>query len=195
MTNCKYEEYIDYKKNLLGNLYKNKSYLEENGFSKTPIYILRSKSTNILLQYKSLDIQDTLSKLDNLGIALWFYNDGSLHKKSLFYNLNTQGFSKDIQEKYFIPFFNNLGIYPKLQIERKKDGRIFWYLRINKFSGADKIACILNKYPISCYNYKGWSSETIQRWSKFQEELKSTDIDINSLSPQHKAALFKKLSI
>ena len=34
---------------------------------------------------------------------------------------------------------------------------------------------ILNKYPVDCYNYKVWSSETILNWSKMQEYLKSTD--------------------
>lgn len=67
------------------------------------------------------------------------------------------------------------------------------YWEIGKFSGADKISAILEKYPLDCYSYKRWSSETIQEWSKFQEELKSTDIDFLSLSSQAKAALYKKL--
>ena len=108
---------------------------------------------------------------------------------------NAKIFHIEDQENFIIPFFNKLGIYPKLQIERKKDGRIFWYLRIGKFSGADKISAILEEFPIQCYSYKRWSSETIQKWSKFQEKLKSTDIDFNSLSSQAKTALFKKLSI
>lgn len=194
VTNCKYEEYIDFKINLLGNMFKNKRYQEHNGFCNTPIFTIRTKSNKYLEQLRALPIQSILDNLNELGIALRFYDDGSLHKKSLFYNLNTHAFSKDIQEKYFIPFFNKLGIYPNLQIERKKDGRIFWYLRIGKFSGADKISAILEKYPIECYSYKRWSSETIQKWSKFQEKLKSTGVDFNSLSSQAKTGLFKRLS-
>lgn len=195
ITNCKYEEYIDYKSALLGNLFKHKHLQLENGYCKTPIYILRSKSCFILQSYKKTSLSLLLSKLTDLGIALWFYDDGSLHKKNLFYNLNTHSFTKEEQEKYIIPFFNTLGIYPKLQIERKKDGRIFWYLRIGKFSGADKISAILEKYPINCYSYKRWSSEAIQKWSKFQEKLKSTNIDFTSLNIQAKTAVFKRLSI
>ena len=37
---------------------------------------------------------------------------------------------------------------------------------------------------------KRWSSETIQKWSKLQEELKSTDIDRRTL-----AAMLRKVSI
>lgn len=194
ITNCKYEKYIDFKISLLGDMFKNKRRLEHNGFCSTPIFIMRTKSSKELEQIKAMSIQDVLDNLNELGIALWFYDDGSLHKNNLFYNLNTHAFSKDIQEKYFIPFFNKLGIYPSLQIERKKDGRTFWYLRIGKFSGADKVSAILEKYPLECYSYKRWSSETIQKWSKFQEKLKSTDVDFNSLSSQAKTALFKRLT-
>ena len=194
-SNCKFEEYIDFKKGLLGDMFKCKSFQTENGFCKTPIHLLRSKSNSDLLKIKEMSIKEILDNLDELGIALWFYDDGSLHKKKLFYNLNTQGFSKEIQEMYFIPFFNRLGIYPSLQIEHKKDGRVFWYLRIGKFSGADKISQILEKFPVKCYSYKRWGSETIQEWSKFQEKLKSTDIDFNSLNSQAKTALYKKLTM
>lgn len=112
--------------------------------------------------------------MNDLGLALWIYDDGSLHKNKLFYNINTQGFPKEIQEELFIPFFNRFNIYPKLTVERKRDGREFWYLRISKYEGA----------------YKRWSSETIQKWSKLQEELKSTDIDRRTL-----AAMLRKVSI
>ena len=128
-----------------------------------------------------MDLKDVIGNLDSLGIALWFYDDGSLHKDRLFYNLNTHKFSKEIQEQLFIPFFNKWGIFPKTIVERKKDGRVFHYLTIGKYDGAIKISQILEKYPLDCYSYKRWSSETIQKWSKLQEELKSKAIDIHTL--------------
>ena len=175
ITNCKFEEYIDFKAKLLGDKFKKKSITEKNGFCQTPIYNMRSCSLDILKSIKAMPIQEVVNHLDDLGIALWFYDDGSLHKTKLFYNLNTQAFSKEIQEEIFIPFFNKRGIYPTLRTEKKADGRIFYYLSINKFSGAAIISQILSKYPINCYSYKRWSSETIQKWSKVQEHLKSTD--------------------
>lgn len=176
LTNCKYEEYIDYKISILNDLFKNKRLQISNGYANTPIYIARSKSDSIFTKYKSLSIKSILDKLDEFGIALWFYDDGSLHKHKLFYNLNTHAFSKEIQEKYFIPFFNKHNIYPKLTKEVKKDGRVFYYLRISKFEGSFEITSILNKYKIDCYSYKLWSSETIQKWSKLQVELKRQGI-------------------
>lgn len=50
---------------------------------------------------------------------------------------------------------------------------------------------ILNKYPVDCYNYKVWSSETILNWSKMQEYLKSTD-NLNC-STRKKAVILKKI--
>ena len=180
-TNCKYEEYIDFKISLLGNMFKAKKYLIKNGFSSTPIWLMRSKSSNYLRTIKEMSVSEIVDKLDDLGIALWFYDDGSLHKRKLFYNLNTHKFSKEIQENIFIPFFNKFDIYPKIRTERKKDGRTFYYLSIGKYDGAINVSTILSNYFVSCYSYKLWSSETIQKWSKLQEELKSGAIDIKSI--------------
>ena len=41
ITNCKFEEYIDFKAKLLGDKFKKKSITEKNGFCKTPIYNMR----------------------------------------------------------------------------------------------------------------------------------------------------------
>ncbi len=94
-----------------------------------------------------------------MGVALWFYDDGSMHKNRYFYNLNTHAFSKEIQESLFVPFFNKLGIFPKLATDNKKDGRSFTYLRIDIHDGAFEINNILRKYPIKSFNYKIWPEE------------------------------------
>lgn len=48
------------------------------------------------------------------------------------------------------------------------------------------------KYYVDCFNYKIWSSETIQRWSKLQGELKSTD---KELSNRTLSAMLRKISL
>lgn len=173
VTNSINEEYIDFKSHLLQDLSKKKSFNPHNGFCQTPIWTLRSKSQKFLKDIKSFSLETVLENLTELGVALWFYDDGSLHKRKDFYNLNTQKFSREIQENLFIPFFQKLGINPVLTIERKKDGREFWYLRIGVNNGADKISAILEKYPLVCFKYKRWSSETILRRSRGQEASKS----------------------
>jgi hypothetical protein len=173
VTNCKYKEYLEFKQNLLGNLSFNIGHISKNGYSQTEIYTLSSKKHKDITAIRALSMQELLNSIDELGIALWFYDDGSLHKNKLFYNLNTHKFSKNIQEELFIPFFNKFNIFPKITQEVKKDGRIFYYLRISRFEGAYEISKILSKYPLNCYSYKLWSSETIQLWSKLQAKLKS----------------------
>lgn len=192
-TSCKYEEYIDMKKELLGSMFKHKGFVQENGYCKTPIYTLRSSSDSVLKNIQEMSIEEVVSELDELGLALWVYDDGSLHKTKLFYNINTQAFSKEIQEEFLIPCFNKFNIYPKLQVENKKDGRQFWYLRIGKFDGAGELSKILEKYPVDCYAYKRWSSETIQKWSKLQEELKSQGKTIFDYSPYTLSCMMKKI--
>lgn len=194
-TSCKFEEYIDEKSKLLGNMFKHKGFVKENGYCKTPIHTLRSCSDNRLEAIKELPVEEVINNLDELGLALWVYDDGSLHKSKLFYNINTQAFPKEIQEQVFIPFFNKFGIYPKLQVENKKDGRQFWYLRIGKFDGAGELSKILEKYPFECFSYKRWSSETIQKWSKLQEELKSQGKSISDFSAYALSLKMKKIEL
>jgi hypothetical protein len=192
-TTSYYEEYIDFKINLLKNIRSNKRFVKSQGIAKTPIYILDTNYTEEIALFKSFTLDKILHNLDELGIAMWFYDDGSLHKDKLFYNLCTHAFTKEEQEEYFIPFFNKFNIFPKLTIERKKDGREFYYLRISKFEGAYEIATILTKFPIECYKYKIWSSETIQKWSKLQEKLKSENI--SNISNKMKGVLLDKIEI
>lgn len=177
-TCCIHREYIEFKKRLLGPLFKNISYKEHNGFCQTPIWTMRSCSLKELKNIKDLPLSKILEQLNELGIALWFYDDGSLHKTKDFYNLNTQKFSKEVQEQIIIPFFHKFEIYPVLTIERKKDGREFWYLRIGVRNGADKVNAILQKYPLDCFSYKRWSSETILKRSRAQESSKSKGEEI-----------------
>lgn len=190
-SNCIHEEYIDFKIKLLGDLVSSKSFIKSNGYSKTPIWQFYTHVNPEITKIKNMSIEEGLNLMDDLGVALWFYDDGSLHKSKLFYNLNTQSFSREINEDLFIPFLKKFDINAKTTIERKKDGREFWYLRIGKYDGAFEISTILNKYPVNCFNYKIWSSETIQNWSKLQEELKRT----NSLncSTRKKSAILKRI--
>lgn len=186
-----HEEYSVYRRHLLGDLFSNHKERKINyGYSsKNNIYIDTTRSLDILTDIYNLSIEDKLNSMTELGIALWFYDDGSLHHKSLFYNLNTQSFSKEVQEEYFIPFFNKHNIFPKIQIERKKSGKIYYYLRIPKYEGSCEIAKILSRNYLKCFDYKVWSSETIQKWSKLQERLKSLGIDYLKVNPKSLSSL------
>ena len=165
-------EYLDYKADLLGDLCSSGYTTNKNGFAQKKIHTLYTKSLPEVTQIQKLTVTSTLKYLDELGLALWFYDDGSLHKRKLFYNLNTHSISKETQELYIIPFLKKFNIHAKLTKEVKKDGREFYYLRIGKFDGAYEISKILRKYYVSCFDYKIWSSETTNLFGKLQAELK-----------------------
>lgn len=160
-TGCKYKEYIDFKANILKQYVTDKSYrlILENGYagkSGGGIYhrldILKDKEIKELCL---LPLKDLIEHLDEFGLAIWIYDDGSLHQKKLFYNINTHSFSKEEHEEILIPFLRRrFGLDPTLTSETKKDGRHFWYIRINKKGGAEIINSILKKYPVNCYSYK-----------------------------------------
>lgn len=176
-SNCKYLEYLEFKKTMIG---KGKiKFQERNGYSQTSIYTYYGGAYPELRLIKSLTIKEVMDNLDELGIALWFYDDGSLHKRDLYYNLNTQKFPLEVQEEIFIPFFKTIGIEAKVRRDNNHS-RPLYYLGINKYEGAYIVSSILSKYPIKCYSYKLWSSETIQKWSKLQEQLKSTDRNLTN---------------
>ena len=196
-TNCIHKDYLEYKKKLLGNLCSTE--IKEsinNGYKIGTIYKLATKTSSKITEIALESIESSLYKLNELGLALWVYDDGSLHNKKNFYNINTQSYSKEVQQDLFIPFLKDkFSINSKLTKEIKKDSREFYYLRIGKYDGAFIITEILKKYYVPCFNYKLISSETIQRWSKLQEELKSVDIDMNNLTNYQIGQLFKNISI
>lgn len=196
-TNSINKEIVEFKKNLLGNLAspaKIRSYINK-GFKNNIIYAGGSKSSYLITQFYNEDWKESLEKMDDLGLALWFYDDGSLHKTKHFYNLNTQKFSKEDNEYIAEVFKRKWEIIAIPTIEKKKDGREFWYLRIRKYEGAFKISEILNKYYLNCYSYKIISSETIQKWSKLQEELKSAGKDTKDFHPRTLHSMMSKISL
>lgn len=172
-TSCKHREYLELKSSLLEELANPIGFNPINGYAGNSIHLLTTKAHEGVNLIRGNSIEENLKLVDDLGLVLWIYDDGSLHKTKLFYNLNTQFFSRELQEDLFVPFFRERNILAKVTVERKKDGREFYYLRISRYEGASKITKLLSKYPVDCYNYKLWSSETIQKWSSFQEEAKS----------------------
>jgi len=156
-TNSKYLEYIKYKSSLVAPLkFGSPNGIINNGFSKTTLYQFATqphpKITEIALE--PLDLK--LLRLNELGVALSFFDNGSLHQKKGFYNLNTHRHDKETHIKILIPYFEDVwALYPKLGQERKKDGRHFFYLRFGVES-AKKVNEILKEFEPSnsIFKYK-----------------------------------------
>lgn len=152
----KYREYILFKQSNLLTLPYGSSIMNMNcGYKHAQIFSFDTYQHPTIDHIYNSSVENNLNRLTELGIAMWFYDDGSLHNKKHFYNLNTHSFDKQTNKNIFIPYFKDIwGISPTLAYDRKSDGRIFTYLRINKLDGADKINNILKKYPLKCFSYK-----------------------------------------
>jgi hypothetical protein len=157
---CIHKDYMDFKKNLVKTISSDVTLKNNPGYKKDgKIYRFSLNVTALGKEYVKKSLSEVVEDIDELGLAMWLYDDGSLHKKSYFYNINTHAFSLEEQEDILIPLLNKFGIYPKIMPERKKDGRVFNYLFVSRYNGADKISKILKKYPIESYSYKCWSDE------------------------------------
>jgi hypothetical protein len=153
-TGCKYKEWVDYKMSVLKEYRPKYNYLETNGFSPNPYHRFTLHAHEDIKLIWRMNLKELCNSLDELGLAVWFYDDGSLHKRNLFYNLNTHSYTQEEHDKYIIPCLNSFGIKAKTLTERKPDGRIFTYTWIPKTLGAQIVNRVLKQLPIKCYKYK-----------------------------------------
>ena len=166
------KDLLEFKKSLLTNLSSTDIVeVDNNGYKKSSIFKFTINTNFLITTFYNLTFNEKLNLLDELGIALWLYDDGSLHKEKLFYNLNTHSFSYE-ENKMICKILFNFSINAKLTKEKKVSGKEYWYCRIGKYDGAFEISQILLKYPVKSLLYKVWSSTTIQRWSTLQMEWK-----------------------
>ena len=56
-TNCKFEEYLDFKISLLGDISGNKSFVKYNGYSNSPIWRFQTLVDERITAFKELDIE------------------------------------------------------------------------------------------------------------------------------------------
>lgn len=155
-TGSKHLSWIQYKASILTEYISDKWYrfVAENGYCKTPYHTLRTLVHSDIKQISKMSLQEKLNELDELGLAVWFYDDGSLHKHKLFYNLNTHSFTEQEHIQFILPALMGFGIKAKTLKERKQDGREFTYTYIGRRFGAQTINRVLKTYSIDCYKYK-----------------------------------------
>jgi len=175
-TSCIHKDYLEYKQELISSLKCSKiRYSKNEGYKKNGmIHRWGINSHKSITKLYLSSFEEKLKMLDELGLALWFYDDGSLHKKALFYNLCTHSFTIEEQE-LILSRLLDFGIKGHLLKENKKDGRVFYYIVVNKCDGAHLVSKIMSKIKIESLKYKLWSSTTIQEWSTLQEEWKSKE--------------------
>lgn len=84
---CKHKEYIEFKSSFIPELLGTKWYRKDpnlGSYKQTPMHILRTKTAEKLTLLNNLTLIEILDKLDDFGLAMWFFDDGSLHKTKFF---------------------------------------------------------------------------------------------------------------
>jgi hypothetical protein len=189
LFSCIHKEYMEMKANLINLPLDSVKFRKNAGYKKDgTIYKLNLVVSRLGKELYTKSLLEVVKDIDELGLAMWFYDDGSRHKKHNFYNINTHSFSLEDQETILIPLLNRFGIYPSIMPERKKDGRTFNYLYVSKYNGADKISNILRKYPLECYSYKCWSDD----YHKVFDSVVSNYVEVGVKDDYKKTVLINK---
>lgn len=152
-----HKSYLTFKKSFFKNVsIGNVNGTINSGYKKGTIYQMVTGSHPFISEVYNMSLENVINSLNKFGLLLWFYDDGSYHHKKHFYNLNTHALSYDIQKEVLIPKLKKiLDINATIAYDRKKNGKVFTYLRINKVSGnAINITKLLETAPLKCFKYK-----------------------------------------
>ena len=185
---CIHKEYLELKAAHMGDLTISVEEKENNGYKKGTIFKLGTRANDFCKSLYPLEIEDFIDELDELGIAMWCFDDGAIHKKDYFFNINTHAIDFETQSEILIPFLNKFNIFPKIYSETKKDGRKFNYLYISLWSGVFELSRMMRKLNLDCYSYKLLPKEL----EDFYFSVKDTEEFKQRLTSYSKTCFLKK---
>lgn len=119
------ESLVIYKQKLLGSNSTKKKEQHKDAWGKKPIYI--THSTILPTPGTKLEL---ISKLEYEDFLLWLLDDGSYHKKRGFLNLNSHALTLAENIELSFHLWHYLGVESRILPDKKKDGRLFFYLYI-----------------------------------------------------------------
>jgi hypothetical protein len=70
---------------------------------------------------------ELISYLTYEDLLLWILDDGSYHKRNGFLNLNSHALSRSENIELAFHLWHSLGIESRILVDKKKDGRFFFY--------------------------------------------------------------------
>lgn len=97
----------------------------KNAFGSKLLY---TTSKSVLVE--DLNKINQINKLSLDDFYLWLIDDGSFHKTKHFINLNSHALSKAENEELQKYLMNEFEIKTTVYTDKKKDGRLFYYLNI-----------------------------------------------------------------
>lgn len=177
----KQREYCAWKASLLNaELYN----ISENGFSGKPAVSFTSKifalGNEETLGKKNTCPDWLLEKIDALGIAIWFMDDGSYYTDKQYITLHTESFDYPTQEKFVRFFKNRYNIDATIQETAGADYR-YYFLRINKGEGnALKFLRLVAPYMHESMHYK--NPEAVENVLNVVEKLAYRYVVVDSVT-------------
>ena len=183
--------YLKFKFKLLENLTASKikiakeAYVDELGYKRQTFYYFRTINHSYLTEYrkeiyvnnaKARITKEILDKLDPLGCAIWYMDDGSLNKWNV--SLSTACFDEEYVSLIIDFFKEKYGfIFKKEKIKKRKDGN--WCFRLNLFKegGSEKFMKMVAPWIIPCMNYKIRPELRSKNplWKNFENDFSNTE--------------------
>jgi len=139
------KEYLEWKNNLLFN--SEMVYVEKNGYSQKEAYIVQT--TKFFFNYT---YEDVIDKLDLLGLAVLWLDDGSLSKLQNSGTLYSLCDKKDLITKLNIKI-NKLCNINGIVSSFKKNEKILYYIRYRK-ACVQTLSTLICRYVPLCMEYK-----------------------------------------
>lgn len=146
---------------------------QKSGYGGTKkIYNLRAVASKTVKEASDVGIESLLQDLDKEDLYLWYLDDGSWHKNANTMHLYSNMLTEE-QSNILIDRIEELyGIKARLNVDRKKDGRSFYYLYfprelVKVFRPELKEYLIQHKIDTMYYKFGGMEyEEKPSRFSK-----------------------------
>jgi len=163
------KNYLEYKHSLVTTLQKSKIWGSVN--RKNILYeftVGKSPILNELKEENFWTIEKQLGPINELGLALLIFDDGSFHKTLNYYNLYIgKYYSKNFAEQFNSLLNDKFILHGARHKQKGAKGHFIQY----KVYDTPKIATILNKFNEHDYIYKIPSSETIAKYASRYKDI------------------------
>ncbi|MFZ7945703.1 hypothetical protein [Neobacillus sp. 19] len=134
---------------------------QKSGYGgKKTIYKFATRVHERLTEVSNASIEEVINDLDEFDLALWFLDDGSWHKNKHIMHLYSNMLNENQTDLLINKIESLYGIAPRKRIDRKKDGRQFYYLYfsrdlVKRFRPEFKETVINLEIPSMFYKFGG----------------------------------------
>lgn len=160
-------EYLKFKFEVLKNLTSNEltlaknGYIDEKGYRREPFYYFRTINHQYfkkLRDYvyiengKNKVTKDLLNRLQPLGLAIWYMDDGSLNKWRV--SLSTVNFDEESVNQIISHLKNKYNLLWKKEPIRLKSGEVRFRINLYKEGGSERFMKLISPWITDCMKYK-----------------------------------------